>query len=56
MAVKWVAMKKKNENENQILKELIIVCGQRQLDLQSTAQTALKRLVVYNANTKVLCL
>jgi len=33
-----------------------IVCGRRQLDQQATAQTALKLRVVYNTNTKVLCL
>jgi len=49
--------KKKNENNNQILKiSLAIVCEQRQLDQQATAQTALKLRVVYNTNTKVLCL
>jgi len=47
---------KKNENENQILKKLIIVCGRRQFNQQATAQTALKLSVVYNDNTKVLCL
>jgi len=57
MAVKWIAMmKKKNENESQIKKKLIIVCGRHQLDQQATAQTALKLCMVYNTNTKVLCL
>jgi len=35
-------------------KKLIIVCGQRQLDQQAIAQTALKLCVVYNTNTKFM--
>jgi len=38
------------------LKKLIIVCGQHYLDQQAIVQTGLKLRVVYNTNTKVLCL
>jgi len=37
-------------------KKLIIVRGQHQLDQQAIAQTALKLCVLYDTNTKVLCL
>jgi len=51
-----MAMTKKKMKKKQIKKKLIIECGRRQLDQQATAQTALKLRVVYNTNTKVLCL
>jgi len=44
------------EKKKPDFKNLIIVCGRRQLDQQATAKTALKLCVVYNTNTKVLCL